>query len=265
MLLAWDSNVQIRLLVEESFFRGPLAPIMRWSGAVALDRENPGATIRELLADAGDRRGVPARHRRRGHPEQGRVLEVGLPPHLPADRDPDSPGLPRRALAHGRLGAHVTPSDDLHADMDRIRAFYADKTGIRPDRATVPRLREEPPLTSRVGCRRRESNPHALGHTDLNRACLPVPPLRREERGAREAKTIAMPPGSRPVTSRSSSEPSPLTTATSPASATAVRERRRRWRPAHGDGSSDVEAVDDELEGAGGQVVAQPHAAGRTS
>src|SRR3954451_2590846 len=53
MLLAWDSSVQIRLLVKDSFFKGPLAPFMRWTGAVELDRENPGATIRELLADAG--------------------------------------------------------------------------------------------------------------------------------------------------------------------------------------------------------------------
>ena len=52
MFLAWDSNVQIRLLVKESFFRGPLAPFMRWTGAVELDRDNPGATIKELLADA---------------------------------------------------------------------------------------------------------------------------------------------------------------------------------------------------------------------
>ena len=52
MLLAWDSRVQIRLLVKESFFKGPLAPVMRWTGAVALDREAPGETIRALLADA---------------------------------------------------------------------------------------------------------------------------------------------------------------------------------------------------------------------
>jgi hypothetical protein len=27
--------------------------------------------------------------------------------------------------------------------MDRVRAFYADKRGIHPDRRTQPRLREE--------------------------------------------------------------------------------------------------------------------------
>ncbi len=54
MLLAWDSSVQIRLLVKHSFFKGPVGVFMRATGAVELDRENPGATIRALLADAED-------------------------------------------------------------------------------------------------------------------------------------------------------------------------------------------------------------------
>ena len=32
---------------------------------------------------------------------------------------------------------------DVRADMDRIRAFYADKQGIRPGYGSTPRLREE--------------------------------------------------------------------------------------------------------------------------
>ncbi len=52
MLLAWDSSVQIRLLVKDSFFKGPMGVLMRATGAVELDRDNPGATIRALLADA---------------------------------------------------------------------------------------------------------------------------------------------------------------------------------------------------------------------
>ena len=37
----------------------------------------------------------------------------------------------------------IHPSGDVSADMDRIRAFYADKTGLKPNRFNVPRLREE--------------------------------------------------------------------------------------------------------------------------
>jgi len=31
----------------------------------------------------------------------------------------------------------------VRADMDLVRAFYADKQGIRPENRTEPRLREE--------------------------------------------------------------------------------------------------------------------------
>ena len=56
--------------------------------------------------------------------------------------------------------------------------------------------------------------------------------------------------------------PSPRRTATSVATATASAQRRGRGSPADRDDGGDVEAVHDELEAAGGQVVAQPHAAG---
>ena len=32
---------------------------------------------------------------------------------------------------------------DVAGDMDRIRAFYADKAGLRPERRTEPRLQNE--------------------------------------------------------------------------------------------------------------------------
>jgi 1-acyl-sn-glycerol-3-phosphate acyltransferase len=40
-------------------------------------------------------------------------------------------------------GPTFPPTGDVRADMDRIRAFYADKTGLRPEGFTTPRLREE--------------------------------------------------------------------------------------------------------------------------
>jgi 1-acyl-sn-glycerol-3-phosphate acyltransferase len=145
MLLAWDSSVQIRLLVKDSFFKGPLAPFMRWTGAVELDRENPGATIRELLADAGSDEtfllGIAAEGTR-GKSDYWKSgfrrisQQTGIPITL-AYLDASS-----RTVGWGPT---FMPTDDVVADMDRIRAFYADKTGLKPDQATPPRLREEGP------------------------------------------------------------------------------------------------------------------------
>ena len=41
------------------------------------------------------------------------------------------------------LGLSFQPSGDIAADMDRIRAFYADKKGKYPDKKSRIRMREE--------------------------------------------------------------------------------------------------------------------------
>ena len=41
------------------------------------------------------------------------------------------------------LGSTVSVTDDVRADMDRIRAFYRDKSGYHPAQRVEPRLREE--------------------------------------------------------------------------------------------------------------------------
>jgi hypothetical protein len=41
------------------------------------------------------------------------------------------------------LGPTVDLTGDVRADMDVVRAFYADKSGVHPALRTEPRLREE--------------------------------------------------------------------------------------------------------------------------
>jgi 1-acyl-sn-glycerol-3-phosphate acyltransferase len=143
MLLAWDSRVTIRLLVKDSFFKGPVGWFMRRTGAVELDRTNPAATIRALLADAESDEAFLLGIAAEGTRSKGDYWKSGF--HR-ISRQTGIPitlaflDAPSRTVGWGPTFA---PSDDIRADMDRIRAFYADKTGIRPELATVPRLREE--------------------------------------------------------------------------------------------------------------------------
>lgn len=143
MLLAWNSSVQIRLLVKNSFFQGPMGPIMRATGAVELDRANPAETIKALLADARTDEtfllGIAAEGTRSKSEywKSGfyRISQqTGIPVTLAyLDR-------PSRTVGWGPT---FELTGDVGADMDRIRAFYADKTGFRPELTTTPRLREE--------------------------------------------------------------------------------------------------------------------------
>lgn len=143
LLLAWRYGRSIHLLVKQELFRGPLGPLLRATGAVQLDRRNPTATVRNLVAEAGG--GGPfllglAAEGTRSRAEYWKsgfhriARETGLPITL-AFID-----APTRTVGWGPT---FHPSDDVRADMDRLREFYADKRGIRPENATPPRLRDE--------------------------------------------------------------------------------------------------------------------------
>ena len=142
-LLAWDNSIKIRLLVKESFFKGPVGVFMRATGAVELDRANPGATIKRLLAEqkTDDRflLGMAAEGTRSksDYWKSGfyRIaVQTGLPITL-AFLD-----APSKTVGWGPT---FMPSGDVKADMEILREFFKDKRGFNPDQATEPRLKEE--------------------------------------------------------------------------------------------------------------------------
>ena len=143
VLLAWTYGINIKLLVKKELFTGPLGWLLRATGAVELDRKNPASTIKELLVEAegGDPwlLGLAAE----GTRERGDYWKSGF------YRIAQQTGLgitlafidaPSRRVGWGPT---FHPSGDVKADMDLVREFYADKTGIRPEGFTPPRLREE--------------------------------------------------------------------------------------------------------------------------
>lgn len=143
MLLAWNSGVTIRLLVKDSLFKGPLGPLLRSTGAVRLDRANPGPTIRALLEDASADEafllGLAAEGTRgRGEYWKSGFYRISQQTGIPVTLA--YVDAPSRTVGWGPT---FTPTGDVRADMDRVREFYADKRGFKPENATPPRLREE--------------------------------------------------------------------------------------------------------------------------
>jgi 1-acyl-sn-glycerol-3-phosphate acyltransferase len=143
LLLAWDNSVQIRLLVKDSFFKGPIGVFMRATGAVELDRANPGATIRALLEDSETDETFLLGIAAEGTRSKGEYWKSGF------YRISQQTGIPITLAfldAPSRTvgwGPTFTPTGDVAADMDRIREFFADKRGLKPELTTVPRLKEE--------------------------------------------------------------------------------------------------------------------------
>ena len=143
LLVMWHDGAHPRVLVKRQLFKGPLGWLLRALGGVPLDRENAAGVVNELVAEAGTGepfRLILAAEGTRGKGEYWKSgflrlsRDTGLPVTL-AFFDP-----PSRTMG---FGPTFHPSDDVRADMDLVRAFYADKRGIRPANATPPRLREE--------------------------------------------------------------------------------------------------------------------------
>ena len=70
--------------------------------------------------------------------EDYRGQRTGIPGGMPVTL-----GYVDRTTMTTGLGPTFELTGDVSADMDRIRAFYADKSGLRPALRTEPRLRSE--------------------------------------------------------------------------------------------------------------------------
>jgi len=143
LLLTWRDGVQARVLIKRELFRGPLAVLLRVTGGIPLDRRNPGQTIRTLLAEAEVAEQFLLVLAAEGTREAGEYWKAGFYRIAQQTRLPITLGFidgPTRTMGFGPTFA---PTGDIKADMDLVRAFYADKHGINPELRTEPRLREE--------------------------------------------------------------------------------------------------------------------------
>ncbi|MEV7609576.1 1-acyl-sn-glycerol-3-phosphate acyltransferase [Microbacterium sp. NPDC089320] len=143
LAIAWRLGIEVHWLGKSSLFRGWRGPIMRRLGGIPVDRADPARVVNDvvrqvhsgsvfgLVITPDGTRGGNA-YWKSGFYRIAR--ETGMPVTL---------GFVDRTTMTTGLGPTIELTGDVAADMDRIRDFYADKAGLRPERRTVPRLREE--------------------------------------------------------------------------------------------------------------------------
>ncbi len=143
LLLMWSGGVAPRVLIKQEIMRTPLGPLLRANGGISLDRKNPGAVVRALVAEATAGEPFLLIIAAEGTRKKVDVWKSGFYRIAKQTGLPISMGFidgPTRTLG---FGPSFKPTDDVVADMDLIRAFYADKRGVNPELRTEPRLRDE--------------------------------------------------------------------------------------------------------------------------
>ena len=144
LAIAGEADLPIRWLGKNGLFRGPAGPIMRALGGIPVDRANPAGLVDELVAriHGGDRfyLVVTPEGTRSGDGWKSGFYRIARATGLPVTL-----GYVDRTTMTTGLGPTLELTGDIPADMDLVRAFYADKAGFAPGRRTEPRLREEAP------------------------------------------------------------------------------------------------------------------------
>jgi 1-acyl-sn-glycerol-3-phosphate acyltransferase len=146
LAIAFQMDLSIRFLIKDSWFKGPMAGVMRSLGGIPVDRTDPASIVDEILAavERGEEFHLVVtpegtRGKGSGYWKSGfyRIaLKAGLPVTL---------GYVDGVAKVAGLGPSIELTGDVAADMDVIRAFYADKSGVKPVNRTEPRLRNETP------------------------------------------------------------------------------------------------------------------------
>jgi 1-acyl-sn-glycerol-3-phosphate acyltransferase len=142
-LLMWSGGVPPRVLIKAEIMRTPLGPLLRANGGISLDRQNPGGVVRKLVAEARSGEPFLLIIAAEGTRKKVDYWKSGFYRIAKQSGLPISMGFidgPTRTMG---FGPSLIPTDDVVADMDLVRAFYADKRGVHPQLRTEPRLREE--------------------------------------------------------------------------------------------------------------------------
>lgn len=143
LAIAWRLGIEVRWLGKKSLFHGWRGPLMHALGGIPVDRTDPSRVVGDVVARVQDGEVfglvVTPDGTRKGHThwksgfyriarETGMAVTLGY--------------VDRTTMTTG-LGPTIELTGDVRADMDVIRAFYADKAGLRPEHRIEPRLREE--------------------------------------------------------------------------------------------------------------------------
>jgi 1-acyl-sn-glycerol-3-phosphate acyltransferase len=141
--IAWFHRIDFKWLGKKSLFKGWRGPIMRGLGGIPVDRDNPGKVVADVVERirAGEVFALvvtpDGTRGNKGFWKSGfyRIArETGMPLTL---------GYVDRTTKTTGLGPTIDLTGNVKADMDRIREFYADKSGFDPKLRAEPRLREE--------------------------------------------------------------------------------------------------------------------------
>lgn len=136
-------DIEISWMGKHTLFWWPLGPIMRALGGVPIRRDHPEGAVEQIVRTFDEVEALCLLITPEGTRSYTPYWKSGFYRIAKAAGVPIQLGFVDYSRHQAGFGPTFMPSDDLRADMDKIRAFYAGKTARHPDQAGEVRLREE--------------------------------------------------------------------------------------------------------------------------
>jgi 1-acyl-sn-glycerol-3-phosphate acyltransferase len=141
--IKWLRGIDVSWIGKHSLFWWPLGPILRALGGIPVRRDHPEGAVEQIVRAFDEVETLYLVITPEGTRSYTPYWKSGFYRIAKAAGIPIQLGFTDYSRRRAGFGPTVMPSDDVRADMDEIRAFFAGKTGRRPDQAGEIRLREE--------------------------------------------------------------------------------------------------------------------------
>jgi 1-acyl-sn-glycerol-3-phosphate acyltransferase len=148
LAVAYALGVKPSWLGKRELFRWPFGGVMRWLGGIPVDRSARGDMVRQAVSEFRDGDGLFLVIPPSGTRGRAEAWKSGFYHIARGARVPIACAYLDYAARVGGIGLVLTPSGDVRADMDQMRAFYAPIRGKYPAQETPVRLREEDPAAA---------------------------------------------------------------------------------------------------------------------
>lgn len=143
LAFAFVYDIPVRWMGKHTLFEEPYKKFFEWLGGIPIVRHRPGGIVAQMVEQFEDNESLVLMVPAEGTRSHVDYWKSGFY-HIACGADvPVVLSFLDFGKKEGGIGPTLKMTGDVSADMDKIRAFYAGKQGLRPRNAGDIRLREE--------------------------------------------------------------------------------------------------------------------------
>ena len=143
LAFAFIYDIPVRWMGKHTLFEPPFGAFFKRLGGIPIIRNRPGGVVGQMIEAFEDNESLVLMVPAEGTRSHVDYWKSGFY-HIARGADvPVVLSYLDFGKKVGGIGPALKMTGDIAADMDKIRAFYADKKGLRPNKVGIIRLREE--------------------------------------------------------------------------------------------------------------------------